>query len=60
MQKIQRALIATGYGPLKADGRMDARTKEQIRRYEVAHGWPATGQISDRLILDLLVTAVTR
>lgn len=60
VQKIQRALIATGYGPLKADGRMDARTKEQIRRYEVAHGWPATGQISDRLILDLLVTAVTR
>lgn len=55
LQKIQRALVAAGYGPLKADGRWDDRTTATVRRYEVDRGWAATGKPSDRLVYDLMV-----
>lgn len=61
LQKLQRALIASGYGPLKADGRWDDRSTSAVRRYEADRGWTVTGKPSDRLVWDLMAkTARTR
>lgn len=57
LQRIQRSLLAAGYGPVRTDGRMDERTGEAIRRYELDRGWPMTGKPSDRLALDVMVSA---
>ncbi len=54
LQKLQRALIAAGYGPLKADGRWDERSVSAVRRYEADRGWPVTGRPSERLVWDLM------
>ncbi len=54
LQKLQRALIAAGYGPLKADGRWDERSIAAVRRYEADRGWPVTGRPSERLVWDLM------
>ena len=54
LQKLQRALIAAGYGPLKADGRWDERSVSAVRRYEADHGWTVTGKPSDKLVWDLM------
>lgn len=53
LQKIQRGMIAAGYGPLKADGRWDDRTASAARRFEADHGWPITGRPSERLVSTL-------
>ncbi|TBW41004.1 peptidoglycan-binding protein [Siculibacillus lacustris] len=55
LQKIQRALIGAGYGPLKADGRWDDHATSAVRRYEADRGWPVTGKPSDRLVYDLML-----
>ena len=60
LQKLQRALIAAGYGPLKADGRWDERSITAVRRYEADHGWPVTGKPSDRLVWDLMAKVARR
>ncbi|MCE1235073.1 MAG: peptidoglycan-binding protein [Hyphomicrobiales bacterium] len=49
LQKLQRGLIAAGYGPLKADGRWDDRSASAVRRFEADRGWPVTGRPSARL-----------
>lgn len=54
LQKIQRALIAAGYGPLKADGRWEDRSQSAVRRYEADRGWTVTGRPSDKLVYDLM------
>lgn len=59
MQKIQRGLIAAGYGPLKADGRWDDRSASAVRRFEADRGWPVTGRPSARLQTQLSPPAPT-
>lgn len=54
LQKLQRALIGAGYGPLKADGKWDERSISAVRRYEADRGWPVTGKPTDRLVWDLM------
>ena len=49
LQKIQRGLIAAGYGPLKADGRWDDRSSSAVRRFEADNGWPVTGRPTAQL-----------
>ncbi len=53
LQKIQRGLIAAGYGPLKADGRWDDRSASAVRRFEADHGWPVTGKPTAQLVARL-------
>lgn len=53
LQRIQRSLVAAGYGPLKADGRLDDRSASAIRRFEADHGWPVTGRPTERLVSGL-------
>ncbi|NLH81092.1 MAG: peptidoglycan-binding protein [Phyllobacteriaceae bacterium] len=49
LQRIQRGLIAAGYGPLKADGRWDDRCASAVRRFEADNGWPVTGRPTAQL-----------
>lgn len=53
LQKIQRGLVAAGYGPIKADGRWDDRSASAVRRFEADRGWPVTGRPSNRLVSEL-------
>lgn len=49
IQKIQRGLNRAGYGMVRTDGRMDEGTVAAIKRFEIEHGMPVTGRVSDRL-----------
>ncbi len=54
-QQIQRALVAAGYGPIKADGRWEAKTEAAVRRWELDHGYAQTGKPSQTLVYGLMV-----
>jgi peptidoglycan hydrolase-like protein with peptidoglycan-binding domain len=56
LQRAQRALMAAGYGPVRTDGKLDERTQDAIRRLELDRGWPITGRLSDRLMVDVLAS----
>jgi peptidoglycan hydrolase-like protein with peptidoglycan-binding domain len=58
--RVQRALSAMGFGPLRNDGVLDDATVDAIRRYEIHRGWDPTGRLSDRLTLDLLMKNANR
>lgn len=60
LARVQRALSAAGFGPLRSDGVLDDPTVDAIRRYEVHRGWAPTGRLSDRLTLDLLMKSANR
>lgn len=60
LARVQRALAAAGFGPLRSDGVLDDPTVDAIRRYEVHRGWAPTGRLSDRLTLDLLMKSANR
>lgn len=49
-QRIQRALNTAGYGMIRTDGRVDEATVGAIKRFEIEHGMPVTGHVSDRLV----------
>lgn len=52
---IQRALTEYGYGQLKATGVVGPETTVAIQKFERDRKLPVTGQISDKLIRDLVV-----
>jgi peptidoglycan hydrolase-like protein with peptidoglycan-binding domain len=54
-QQIQRALVAAGYGPLKADGKWDGKTEAAVKRWEYDHGQAQTGKPSQTLVYGLMV-----
>lgn len=54
-QKIQRALVAAGYGPLRADGRWDEKSQAAAKRWEVDHGLAQTGKPSENLVYGLML-----
>lgn len=54
-QKIQRALVAAGYGPLRADGRWDEKSQAAAKRWEVDHGLAQTGRPSENLVYGLML-----
>lgn len=60
LARVQRALTAAGFGPIRNDGVLDDPTVDAIRRYEVHRGWEPTGRLSDRLTLDLLMKSANR
>jgi len=51
---IQRALAEFGYGQIKPTGAYDPDTRVAIERFERDHRMPVTGQISDRLVRELV------
>jgi peptidoglycan hydrolase-like protein with peptidoglycan-binding domain len=50
---IQRALSDFGYGQIKPTGQYDPETRTAIEKFERDHRLPVTGQISDRVVLEL-------
>lgn len=52
---IQRALTEYGYGQLKPTGVVGTDTQAAIQKFERDRKMPVTGQISDKLIRDLVV-----
>jgi peptidoglycan hydrolase-like protein with peptidoglycan-binding domain len=51
---VQRALSDYGYGPLKPTGVYDADTRAAIERFERERKLPITGQISERVMRELV------
>ena len=51
---VQRALTEYGYGQLKPTGIVGADTQAAIQKFERARKLPATGQVSDRLVRELV------
>jgi Putative peptidoglycan binding domain len=52
---VQRALTDYGYGQFKVTGVFGPETQAAIQKFEKDRKLPVTGQISDRLIKDLVV-----
>ena len=53
---VQRALTEYGYGQLKPTGVIGADTQAAIQKFERARRLPVTGQVSDRLVRELVAT----
>ena len=53
IMKIQKELGRRGYDPGPIDGILGKGTREAIKRYQAARGWPASGQITIRLLVAL-------
>jgi hypothetical protein len=51
---VQRALTEYGYGQLKPTGTIGADTQAAIQKFERERKMPATGQMSDRLVRELV------
>jgi hypothetical protein len=53
---VQRALTEYGYGQLKPTGTVGSDTQAAIQKFERARKIPVTGQMSDRLVRELVAT----
>jgi Putative peptidoglycan binding domain len=51
---VQRTLTELGYGQLKATGTVGSDTQAAIQKFEKTRRLPATGQMSDRLVQELV------
>ena len=51
---VQRRLTAYGYGQLKPTGTVGTDTQAAIRKFEQTRQMPVTGQMSDRLVRELV------
>ena len=52
---VQRALTEYGYGQLKPTGTVGSHTQAAIQKFERERKLPVTGQMSDRLVRELIV-----
>lgn len=50
---IERRLTRLGYQPGPIDGRIDRQTRRAIRAFQRDHGLPATGYLTQQMVLDL-------
>jgi Putative peptidoglycan binding domain len=51
---VQRALTEYGYGQLKPSGTVGSDTRSAIQKFERDRNMPVTGQMSDRLVHELI------
>ena len=54
MAAVQRVLTEYGYGQLKPTGTIGSDTQAAIQKFERERKLPLTGQMSDRLVRDLV------
>ncbi len=54
MAAVQRVLTEYGYGQLKPTGTIGSDTQAAIQKFERERKLPVTGQMSDRLVRDLV------
>src|SRR5205807_621397 len=52
---VQRALTEYGYGQLKPTGTVGSETQAAIQKFERERRIPVTGQMSDRLVRELIM-----
>jgi peptidoglycan hydrolase-like protein with peptidoglycan-binding domain len=52
---VQRALTEYGYGQLKPTGAIGSDTQAAIQKFERERKMPVTGQMSDRLVRELIM-----
>jgi hypothetical protein len=52
---VQRALAEYGYGQIKLTGAYGPETRAAIEKFESGHHMPVTGQISDRLVHEIII-----
>jgi len=50
---VQDALARSGYGPLDVDGFPGPATNDAVTRFQRDHALPVTGEISERLVVEL-------
>src|SRR6476620_2703774 len=55
---VQRALTEYGYGQLKPTGTVGSDTQAAIQKFERERKLPVTGQMSDRLVRELIAVTV--
>jgi peptidoglycan hydrolase-like protein with peptidoglycan-binding domain len=51
---VQRVLTQYGYGQLRPTGTAGSDTQAAIQKFEQDHNLPVTGQVSDRLVSQLV------
>lgn len=55
--KVQEMLAAMGYASGPADGRLDAKTRDAIRRFESDRNLTAQGRLTERVLLEMVIVA---
>lgn len=50
VERVQKALVSAGYGPITVDGIYGSETAGAIRRYELDHGLSVTGKVSPTIL----------
>ena len=53
IERIQAELYRRGYDPGPRDGLLGEATRDAIRRYQIDRGWPASGNVTIRLLVAL-------
>lgn len=56
VRRLQQALVDTGYGPIDVDGLLGQQTSNAIRKFQKANGLEVTGEVSDRLWAQLILS----
>lgn len=56
VQRVQRALDKLGYGPVKASGKVGPETASAVKRFQLDRGLTPTGEITDRLMFELIAS----
>lgn len=56
VRHLQQALVDTGYGPIDVDGVMGKQTSAAIRAFQKDKGMAVTGQLSDRVLAELIMS----
>ncbi|MFG1396606.1 peptidoglycan-binding domain-containing protein [Roseixanthobacter pseudopolyaromaticivorans] len=56
---VQKTLAKLGYGPLKPDGKPGLETRLAIQRFERDRNLPPDGEISDRVVKELIAVSGT-
>lgn len=57
---VQRALDKLGYGPVRITGQPTRETEEAIKRFELDRGLKLSGDVTDRLLFELIAAGVLR
>jgi peptidoglycan hydrolase-like protein with peptidoglycan-binding domain len=53
VKQVQTALASLGYGPQAINGKLDEPTRAAIRLFQTERNIPATGALSERLLLEI-------
>jgi peptidoglycan hydrolase-like protein with peptidoglycan-binding domain len=56
VSRVQRALDKLGYGPVQASGKLGSETTSAVKRFQLDRGLTPTGEITDRLMFELIAS----